>query len=333
MLEFTKLVLGDIHKIKPFFSYSKNMICDNTVGGAFMWRDYFEVEYAIFDDTVIFKAKVKYHNNVTAFSPPLGKNVKGGFDKIMQYCNAQELPLVFYNVTSYDLEILHELFGDYKSLYYEDWSDYLYNADDLTSLKGRKFSGQRNHINFFKKNFEDYSFEVITENNINEIFEFYRELSLKLQKGGCVFTEEYNKTIEVLENFDAYEALGGLIRVNGKVIAFSLGEIVNGVLFVHVEKADITYRGAYQIINNEFAKHYCSDDVLFINREEDVGDEGLRAAKKAYHPCRIIDKYIVIPVESQWNVWPNGTGGRFSIKNFYTMQPFGVLRGITNRRT
>ena len=293
MLEFTKLELKDINKLKPFFSYSKNMICDNTVGGAFMWRDYFEVEYALYNNTVIFKAKVRYHNDVIAFSPPLGEDFNGSIDKIVEYCHFNKLPVIFYNVTGYDMEMLHEIFGDSKTVDYDDWSDYIYTKTDITTLAGRKFSGQRNHINYFKKNFVNYSFDVITNDNINEVLDFFHEFHLKLDKGTGVFTEEYEKTIEVLDNFEVYDTLGGLLRVNGKVIAFSLGEIVNGVLFIHVEKADINYRGAYQMINNEFAVYYASDDVVFINREEDVGDEGLRTSKKSYHPCGILQKHIV----------------------------------------
>jgi hypothetical protein len=84
-----------------------------------------------------------------------------------------------------------------------------------------------------------------------------------------------------------------LIRAGGSVVAFSIGEILQNVLFVHIEKADFGIRGAYQVINNEFARHFASEEVEFINREEDVGDEGLRASKKSYHPIEIIDKYIV----------------------------------------
>ena len=61
----------------------------------------------------------------------------------------------------------------------------------------------------------------------------------------------------------------------------------------HIEKADIKFRGAYQMINNEFANHFCPDSVKFVNRAEDNGDEGLRGAKKAYHPCGMLNKYIV----------------------------------------
>jgi hypothetical protein len=293
MLEFSKLTLDDIDTITPFLNYSKNMICDNTIGGAFMWRDFFGVEYALFNGTVIFKARVKYHNNVVAFSPPLGGDIMGSSKEITKYSSYHNLPLVYFHATGYDLEVLREIYGDYKSCYYEDWSDYIYTASDITSLAGRKFSGQRNHINFFKKTYTDYAFEVVTKDNIQEVYEFFRQLHENFNKTSEILSEEYVKTIEVFDKYDVYNLLGGLLRVNNSIVAFSLAEILNDVLFVHIEKADIRYRGAYQVINNEFAKHFCTDNVRFVNRAEDNGDEGLRTAKKAYHPCGIINKYIV----------------------------------------
>ena len=294
MLEFTKLTLADIRKIRPYFPYSKNKICDNTVGSAFMWRDYFEVEYAEHNDTVIFKAVVKYHNSITAFSPPLGKDYRGSIEAVVEYCRHHGLETVFYNATEDDLTLLGAIFNEFQAIKYEDWSDYLYRAADLVTLAGRKFSGQRNHINYFKKAFEGYAFEEITNDNIADVIEFYDKLTSRLSKDSNVYSEEQAKTVETLVNFSSYGLLGGMIRVNGSIVAFSLGEIVNNVLFIHVEKADTQYRGAYQVINNEFAKHFCSDGVEFINREEDVGDEGLRTSKKSYHPYRILDKHIFI---------------------------------------
>ena len=297
MLEFTRLTLDDINEIRAYFPYSLNRICDNTVGGAFMWRDYFSVEYAVHDDTVIFKAQVTYHKNVTAFAPPLGKDFLGGVNKIIEYCRCHDLQIIFFNVTDEDAALLKTAFSGFQISKEEDWSDYLYHASDLVTLAGRKFSGQRNHINYFNKTHENYSFEAISKDNIADVMDFYLKFSDKMNKGSRIFAEEHSKTVEVLENYNAYGMLGGLLRVDGSVIAFSLGEVINDVLFIHVEKADLQYRGAYQVINNEFAKRFCSEGVKFVNREEDVGDEGLRISKKSYHPCQIIEKYIVVCAE------------------------------------
>ena len=303
MLEFKRLGLRDIEKVRPYFSYSVNRICDNTTGGAFMWRDYFSVEYAEFNETIIFKAQVKYHDNITAFSMPLGKDVYGSINEIVEYCRRGDLPVAFCTVTQEDIRILSAVFPDFRLSMETDWNDYVYRAGDLVSLSGRKYSGQRNHINHFVKICPNYGFEEISDDNLQQVKYFYAgyigHISLnpdtfagEHNKTSEVFAEEHNKTLEVLDNYRAYGLVGGLLRVDGSVIAFSIGEVVNSVLFVHIEKAFPQCRGAYQVMAHEFAKHFAHPGVDFINREEDVGDEGLRASKLSYHPCEIIEKYI-----------------------------------------
>jgi len=296
MLEFRKLQLRDIDTVRPYFPYSINRICDNTVGGALMWRDYFSVEYAEYNETVVFKAQVKYHNNITAFSMPLGKDIYGCVDQVVRYCRERGIPVAFCTVTDEDIKALSTVFRDYRLFKESDWSDYIYRAEDLVGLSGRKYSGQRNHINYFVRTFEDFSFEVIDGENLEQVREFYALYGAGVNLDSEVFAEEHVKTTEVLENYELYGLSGALLKVNGSVIAFSIGEIINNVLFIHIEKADSQYRGAYQVISHEFAKHFASSAVEFINREEDVGDEGLRISKNSYHPCEIIEKYIFIVV-------------------------------------
>ena len=300
MLNFFKLTLDDIYRLKPYFNYSSNQTCDNTVGGTFMWRDFFSTEYALFNDTLIFK--VKYFQRGTAFSLPLGdeKNLPASIEEITKYCRFTGTPLVFCMVTEENIKILKNFF-DKIEIYQEiNWSDYLYKAEDLIYLSGRKFNGQRNHINYFKKTYQDYLFEKIDCNNVNEVKEFYAASDLIDSKSTAIFIEEQNKTFEVLENYGTYGLLGGLLRVNGAIIGFAIGEISKNTLYVHIEKANSQYRGAYQILVNEFAKRYASKEseeseesngIEFINREEDDGDEGLRISKLSYHPCGIIEKY------------------------------------------
>ena len=296
MLKFKKLQLCDIESVRRFFPYSANRICDNTVGGAFMWRDYFSVEFAEYNETIIFKAKVKYHNNITAFSMPLGKDLHGSIRKVAEYCGHEHLPVAFYTVTNEDVKILSTVFTNYSLLRDADWSDYIYNAEDLASLSGRKYSGQRNHINYFNRTYSNYIFEEISESNLEQVREFYAKYSAGITLDSGVFIEEHIKTSELLDNYDTYGLSGGLLKVNGSVIAFSIGEIINNVLFIHVEKADSNYRGSHQVVSHAFANHFTSAAVEYINREEDVGDEGLRISKKSYHPCEIIEKYTLLVI-------------------------------------
>jgi len=295
MIDFKKLKLNDIERTRDYFQFSTNRTCDNTVGGTFMWRDYFNAEFAEFDNTLTFKVNIRYHGGVTAFTLPLGKDISNSIKAIEEYCIFSKIPLVFCTVTKEEIRIIKSMYRYRNVMLFQEsnWSDYLYKASDITSLAGRKYSGQRNHMNFFKKTYDNYSFEEISERNISEVNEFYEYFSQKTTKESEYFVEEQVKTFEVLDNYNTYGLIGGLVRVNGKVSAFSVGEICNDVLHIHIEKADIKYRGLYQIINNEFAGHYANNEVEFINREEDVGDDGLRISKESYHPCEIIDKYIV----------------------------------------
>jgi len=295
MPDFKKLTLNDIKSTRDYFLFSMNKTCDNTVGGTFMWRDYFKAEFAEFNGTIIFKVNIKYHGGMTAFTLPLGKDVTGSIMEIEKYCCEMKIPLVFCTVTKEEIQLIKSIFRYRNVMLYQEtnWSDYLYNASDLVTLGGRRYSGQRNHLNRFHKAYDSYSFEVISEDNLQEVRDFYTRFCQITNKASDVFAEEQAKTFEVLDNYDTYGLFGGLIRVDGKVAAYSVGEICNDVLHVHIEKADISYKGIYQVINNEFAKHYAAENINFINREEDVGDEGLRRSKESYHPCEIIDKYIV----------------------------------------
>ena len=295
MLEFKKLTLNDIESTKDYFLFSMNKACDNTVGGTFMWRDYFETEFTEYNGTFIIKVNIKYHSGITAFSLPLGRDVSGTVLATEEYCRKLKIPLVFCKITKEEIQLLEKMFRNRNVMLYKEtnWSDYLYNASDMVSLSGRRFSGQRNHINRFLKQYSHYSFETISGENIGEVREFYDNFCKTYEKTSDVFTEDRIKTYEVIDNYETYGLLGGLMRVEGKVAAISFGEICNDVLHVHIEKADIGYTGIYQVINNEFAKYYASDNINFINREDDAGDEGLRKAKESYHPCEIIEKYIV----------------------------------------
>ena len=103
-----------------------------------------------------------------------------------------------------------------------------------------------------------------------------------------------------LRDFAAYAPLAGLLRVNGRVVGFSAGEIVGDTLIIHIEKADIAYEGVYQALVNEYAKCFVTPGVRYINREEDAGDEGLRRSKESYHPVRLLEKYLVqIPAQPE----------------------------------
>jgi hypothetical protein len=302
-INFTKLTLDDIGRVGPFFAYSSSVICDHTVGVTFLWRNYFQTEYAIINETLLLKVA---YNGGAAFAMPLGKDPHGGIRAIKEVCRANTLPAVFCMVTEDDIDLLKAHFDQMHIRREDDWSDYIYKASDLTALPGKKYHGQKNHINYFKKTFPDYSFEEITPANVEEIKTFFRRLNENGGKTGELYMEERKTVFEVLEHYGQYGLLGGLLRAGGGVVAFAVGETAKNVLYVHIEKADPRVRGAHQMICNEFAKYYTTGGIEYINREEDVGDEGLRKSKLSYHPCELAHKYVVaIPVGKWYSTLEN----------------------------
>jgi hypothetical protein len=292
MIRFETLKLSNLETIRPYFQKLRSRACDNTIGGTFMWRDFFKMEYAIYNkDTLVFK--LLYFDNIIAFTVPVGDSVEECVRALDAYCGEQNIKLAFCMVEEDQMPLLMNLFSG-KARLERDWVDYLYHADDLALLLGRKYNGQRNHINAFKKTGASYTFCEISRENINQIIAFNERLSEESKKESAIFQEEQKMTIEVLRKYDIYALLGGAIYLNEEVIAFSIGEIVGDTLFVHIEKANPAFRGAYQIMTNEFARYFAREGINYINREEDVGDEGLRRSKLSYHPCRFVKKYTVV---------------------------------------
>jgi len=96
----------------------------------------------------------------------------------------------------------------------------------------------------------------------------------------------------VLQSDDLYGMFGGVLYADGKVVGFSVGEQVDQTLYVHIEKANREVKGAYQTLNNRFATHF-GKNAKYINREDDTGDPGLRKAKLAYHPIKLLEKFVI----------------------------------------
>lgn len=291
MLEFKKLELEDIELVQQYLNGQNSRLCDSTIGGIFMWRNYFQVEFVIYENTLLFK--VRYLDGKIAFPMPVGEHVKESLEGIKEYCIEKKIELHFCVVSKGQLEVIKENFSSIVAETERDWYDYLYDSQDMATFKGRRYSGQRNHINKFKKLYPEYRFEEITKDNLEEVISFFEEFTITHQKDSETAIEESKMVLELLKKYDIYRQIGGLIRVEDKIVAISVGEIVGDTLFIHIEKADRDYQGSYQMIVNQFAAHYVNEDVNYVNREEDVGDEGLRKSKLSYHPVELLEKYTV----------------------------------------
>ena len=291
MLNFKKINLEDIPVLKAYFDTYPNRQCDRTAGAIAMWRDVYYNYYAVSDGTIILSSKP---NGKYSFSYPIGKSPEKVIGELEEFCREFEIPMRFFGVSVEEKNKLLEIYPDSEFYSDRDHSDYLYDKTAILTLIGKKYSTQRNHINKFKKLYSDWNFEEITAENIPEIVEFTKGFTFNSSEKDEGAAKELELCCEVLENYETFGMFGGALRVDGKIIGYSIGEIIGDTLFCHIEKADISYHGAYQMVTNQFLQMYAKDDdVQFVNREDDCGDEGLRKSKLSYHPVELLEKIEV----------------------------------------
>ena len=173
--------------------------------------------------------------------------------------------------------------------------DYVYRLDDMAALAGRKYHKKRNQIAQFRARYE-YEYRRITGDLIpycEELQERWCQTRDCLIPGNTSLAEENHAVLEGLYNFERLDLFGGAILVEGNLEAFSIAGRLNGdTMAIHFEKGSPSYPGIYQVINREF----CADapaGYTFVNREQDLGDPGLRQAKESYYPHHMVEKYIV----------------------------------------
>lgn len=289
MIELKPIELADKKWIDPILKRSSYMGCENSFGCLYMWKDTYDTKVAELYGFVIAQST---YQGVTSCLFPLGTGeAKETIQQMIDQCLSQHHALYFHGVEPAARDYLEKNFpGQFEFEEYRSGFDYLYNSSDLIELAGKKYHSKRNHIANFMKNY-DWKFEVITEENIGDCIAMNEEWCRQNNCGDDPLLISENIAVKTaIENFFPLELKGGLIRANGRVVAYSFGEEINQNAFaVHVEKAFFDIQGAYPIINREFSKAFCSG-YQYINREDDVGVEGLRKAKMSYHPAILLSK-------------------------------------------
>lgn len=288
--EFKKPQLEDKELIRDYFMTRRTRSCERCFANVYLWSRHYPVGFAVIEDTLVFRSS----GDIPSYTYPAGtkENTKKALDYLTALCEEQGVPFTMYLVTPEQFEELESFYpGRFQIEYDRDTADYVYEKEKLATLSGKKYHGKRNHINKFKELNPDWSYEQITDDNVEECF----QMGLKWRKeNGC--DDDDGKVAELCVALNSLRLIkeldlrGGLLRVNGEVVAFSIGEPVSDdTLVVHIEKAFADIQGAYPMINQQFVLHE-GDGFEYINREEDMGVEGLRKAKESYRPVFLVEK-------------------------------------------
>lgn len=290
MLEFKKIEISDIEKIKKYTGVRGNYSCETSFVNLLVWSSIYHNMYAEKEGTLLIKSD-KYGGEF--FRLPFGNDMKKGLDLLCEYYG-NEVPMLWIQQGERFTDIVPYIKENYQLEEHRDAFDYIYLQSDLANLGGKKYHSKRNHISSFSKQY-NWEYRDITRDNINDVLEcakeWYKSNSDKFDEY-MQCEREGIKTI--LYNMDALCIKGGAIYVEGKMVAFTLGSPINDEVFdVHMEKALPEYSTAYAVINNEFAKRLA--EYKYINREDDMGLEGLRKAKLSYKPQILLAKYFCVP--------------------------------------
>ena len=269
--------------------------CEYSFANNYAWREFYGTRICIYKGFYIFMTCTP------VFSFPAGDvsdrdTLAEVIGLMREYAAENDMPFVIYNATEEDILILKELFGgEFTYSPDEDSFDYIYEASALAQLGGRKYHSKRNHL----AKIENYSYEysALKSSDFDDCIDLAARLYRENGTESRSLAAEQTAVRTFFECFDRFSLSGGILRIDGKAAAFTIGErILPDTLDIHIEKADIAFDGTYAAINSFYAQQAVSgyEGLVYINREEDMGIEGLRKAKRSYHPAFMLKKHAAV---------------------------------------
>ncbi len=300
-IEFKKPEFEDIDHLSKFYCKRHDKTCDSVILDSFLWRDYYDVLFAVRDEEAVFWEMIVDGTLYAALPVCDNAVLQDNFDFLEKYFNEElHTPLRIYLASEDILPLLDLPEDKYSVTELPDSRDYLYDADALRTLSGRKLHKKKNHLNNFLKEYEGrFEYRTLTANDRDDVFRF---LDIwRGQKGQEVegtLDPEVAGIHEVLKycvDFAALDVHMGGIYIDDKLEAFSIGSYnpFEKMAVIHIEKANPDIVGLYQVINQQFLVNEFPDAVI-VNREDDLGLPGLRQAKESYAPIGYARKYRIV---------------------------------------
>ncbi len=293
MLEFKKIEISDKDWVDRLLAFSDYRGAEYCFTNLFIWDSIYKTKIARFKDFLIVRVGT---DEECSYLYPAGRgNIREVLDLLIEveFSKGEQLSLI--GLTSLTKEELKQIYpGGFKFETNRDSYDYIYESSKLITLSGKKLQSKRNHVNHFISNY-NYKFEMMKSNDIPEVQEFNQEWC---KRADCKQIETLSWELcavkKCLKYFDELKLSGGVLRVDGGIVGYTIGEVLNSdTVIIHIEKAFSEIRGAYPSLNKEFASRLAAD-YKYVNREDDIGDSGLRKAKESYYPIFMVEKYSAI---------------------------------------
>lgn len=293
---FSEITLESKAEFDHYIGQHGVLTSEMTFTNFFAWRYFYRFRYAVIAG-LLCVVSVPCRGDHFAMMP-IGdvneENFAEAFSKLRQYFIEQGWQPVFKKIPGHMLDFFKDKVSSEEAIVFDrDNSDYLYNTFDLIELRGKRYDGKRNHINRFKKR-HTYEYVPLECSFISEcsriMEEWCEEKDCDCQEGEYC---EREANLELLRNFKTLGCKGALIKVDGAFEAFTVGEMLNeDTAVIHIEKAKNSIDGLYTLINQQFAQREWGG-TRYINREQDLGLEGMRRSKLSYQPIQLVEKYTV----------------------------------------
>lgn len=297
---FKEIDINGYEELKPFFHHVDYEACEYCFTTLYMWRHVYKTSYYANDDFALIVGE--YEGDRFSVLPLAKKDkIHEALEFMVNYFKHEDHQIYLRAVTKEVVELLQKDYpGKFKYIEERDYFDYVYDAEALRTLKGRKNQKKRNHLNYFLKEYEGrFEYKKLGKKEFDDCIELLKAWASNKAEQGDVDDGIDDEFIGIKKIFDNYDVLEDEVKVAGvyidnKLEAFTIGEYINDdMALIHIEKANPEIRGLYQYINQQFLVHEF-ENVEFVNREEDLGIEGLRKAKLSYHPCKFVEKYTVM---------------------------------------
>ncbi len=294
MIDFRPLTLKDKDLVRQYTYNSQRRNCDLSFSNLFSWRFLYDTEIAEKEDFLFFR--FKYEGEINYMFPVGDGSVCRAIALLREDCKANGQPLRMMGVCNYVQDIVKNgCPAKFEFILNRDRSDYIYLRTDLATLSGKKFQQKRNHINKFKTTYPNHEYRPLSPDLVEECLSLQRRWYMEHGgEGDTSLRSEFQSLTNALTHFEELDLTGGVLYVDGEIAAFTFGNPINANTFdICVEKANREIQGAYAMINHEFAQQI-PEHFTYINREEDLGIEGLRKAKLSYNPILLLEKYTVL---------------------------------------
>ena len=297
MINFHKVQPGDRQAYEAVLMSAPGRGCEYAFANLCFWG---RQEIAFLHGCIAIFA---HFEGLSVYGYPIGPGDRRAvIEEMLEDARQRGIPCRIGSLTVSDQQELAQWFPDRFLLVPDrDGQDYVYDIHDLADLKGRKFQRKRNHLNRFRAAHPDYSVEPITRENLalaQELTEHWYEYHIA--NGGGEYLLERVALDRAYKHYESLSLEGLMLRVDGEIVAMTIGSFMApDTVDVHFEKAREDIDGAYAAINSEFARYLREKypDLKYLNREDDMGLEGLRKAKTSYNPHHMVEKYRAYPME------------------------------------